>query len=84
VRDHDRVVRLAGVRKRYRGRGEVLAGVDLEVAPGVPVSVVGGNGAGKSTLLRIAAGCASPGAGGCTAGPPSSATCRSQRRRRPG
>jgi ABC-type Mn2+/Zn2+ transport system ATPase subunit len=63
VRDHDRVVRLAGVRKRYRGRGEVLAGVDLEVAPGVPVSVVGGNGAGKSTLLRIAAGCASPGAG---------------------
>jgi len=51
------------VRKRYRGRGEVLAGVDLEVAPGAPVSLVGGNGAGKSTLLRIAAGCASPGAG---------------------
>jgi len=57
------VVRLVGVRKRYRGRGEVLAGVDLEVAPGAPVSVVGGNGAGKSTLLRIVAGCASPTAG---------------------
>jgi ABC-2 type transport system ATP-binding protein len=68
VRDHGAVVRpapvvLERVRKRYRGRGEVLAGVDLEVAPGRPVSVVGGNGAGKSTLLRIAAGCASPTSG---------------------
>ncbi|MCO1659157.1 ATP-binding cassette domain-containing protein [Pseudonocardia humida] len=57
------MVRLAGVRKRYRGRGEVLAGIDLQIVPGVPVGLVGGNGAGKSTLLRIAAGCASPSAG---------------------
>ncbi|WP_214404449.1 ATP-binding cassette domain-containing protein [Pseudonocardia lacus] len=64
------MVRLAGVRKRYRGRGEVLAGVDLEVAPGEPVSLVGGNGAGKSTLLRIAAGCASPTAGRVRGRPP--------------
>jgi ABC-2 type transport system ATP-binding protein len=62
VRDHGRVI-LVGVRKRYRGRGEVLAGVDLEVAAGRPVGVVGGNGTGKSTLLRIAAGAAAPSAG---------------------
>jgi ABC-2 type transport system ATP-binding protein len=74
VRDHGRVapapVVLEQVRKRYRGRGEVLAGVDLAVEPGRPVSVVGGNGAGKSTLLRIAAGCASPSAGRVRGRPP--------------
>jgi ABC-2 type transport system ATP-binding protein len=63
VRDHDRVIRLTGVGKRYRGGPEVLAGVDLEVPPGCPVSVVGGNGTGKSTLLRIVAGAASPSSG---------------------
>ncbi|MFD1522521.1 ATP-binding cassette domain-containing protein, partial [Pseudonocardia yunnanensis] len=57
------MIRLAGVRKRYRGRVEVLAGVDLELIPGRPVAVVGGNGTGKSTLLRIVAGCAAPTAG---------------------
>jgi ABC-type multidrug transport system ATPase subunit len=57
------MIRLAGVRKRYRGRLEVLAGVDLELVPGRPVAVVGGNGTGKSTLLRIVAGCTAPTAG---------------------
>jgi ABC-2 type transport system ATP-binding protein len=56
-------VELVGIRHRYRGVGEVLAGVDLEVAPGRPAVVVGGNGSGKSTLLRIAAGCLAPGSG---------------------
>lgn len=56
-------MRLEAVRKRY-GRGpEVLAGVDLEVVPGVPAVVLGANGAGKSTLLRIAAGCSVPTSG---------------------
>ncbi|QJY45185.1 ATP-binding cassette domain-containing protein [Pseudonocardia broussonetiae] len=56
-------MRLEGVRKRY-GRGpEVLAGVDLDVVPGVPAVVLGANGAGKSTLLRIAAGCSVPTSG---------------------
>jgi ABC-2 type transport system ATP-binding protein len=64
------VIRLAGVRKSYRGVGEVLAGIDLELAPGRPVVVVGGNGTGKSTLLRIAAGCTAPGAGSVTGRPP--------------
>lgn len=44
-----------GIRKSF-GRRRVLAGVDLEVAPGELVAVVGENGTGKTTLLRILAG----------------------------
>ncbi|GAA5126404.1 ATP-binding cassette domain-containing protein [Pseudonocardia adelaidensis] len=61
-------VRLAGVRKSYRRR-EVLAGIDLELAPGRPVVVVGGNGTGKSTLLRVAAGASAATAGSVTGRP---------------
>jgi heme ABC exporter ATP-binding subunit CcmA len=38
------------------GRFPVLAGVDLDVAPGEVVLLTGGNGAGKTTLLRLIAG----------------------------
>lgn len=70
VREDDGVgVRLAGVRKSYRRRGEVLAGIDLELAPARPVVVVGGNGTGKSTLLRIAAGASAPTTGRVTGRP---------------
>jgi ABC-2 type transport system ATP-binding protein len=41
---------------RSFGRRRVLRGVDLAVAPGTLVGIVGENGAGKSTLLRILAG----------------------------
>jgi ABC-2 type transport system ATP-binding protein len=47
-------VRLRGVSKRYRHFS--LEGVDLEVARGRALGVVGQNGAGKSTLLRIVMG----------------------------
>ena len=44
-----------GLRARY-GRIEVLHGIDLSVASGEIVSVVGANGAGKTTLLRCLSG----------------------------
>ncbi|QCJ00279.1 ABC transporter ATP-binding protein [Agrobacterium larrymoorei] len=44
-----------GLRSRY-GRIEVLHGIDLEVAAGEIVTVVGANGAGKTTLLKCLSG----------------------------
>ena len=44
-------IRIAGLVKRF-GKREALAGVDLEVAPGEAVGLVGANGAGKTTLLK--------------------------------
>jgi branched-chain amino acid transport system ATP-binding protein len=44
-----------GLRSRY-GRIEVLHGIDLQVASGEIVTVVGANGAGKTTLLRCLSG----------------------------
>jgi ATP-binding cassette subfamily C protein len=41
-------------------QNHVLRGVDLTVAPGEVVAVVGTTGAGKSTLAKIAAGLAAP------------------------
>jgi ABC-2 type transport system ATP-binding protein len=51
-----------GLTVRYGGR-TALEGVDLWVAPGEVVAVVGGDGAGKSTLLRALAGAVRPAAG---------------------
>jgi ABC-type multidrug transport system ATPase subunit len=50
------------IRKSF-SRRRVLAGVDLDVAPGELVAVVGENGTGKTTLLRILAGDLRPDAG---------------------
>jgi energy-coupling factor transport system ATP-binding protein len=44
----------------HRDGPAVLRGVDLAVAPGERVALMGRNGAGKSTLLRVAAGLAQP------------------------
>jgi ABC-2 type transport system ATP-binding protein len=56
------VLEARGICKSF-GRHQVLAGVDLAVAAGEMVAVVGENGSGKSTLLRILAGDLRPDAG---------------------
>ena len=42
---------------------QVLFGIDLEVAPGETLALLGTNGAGKSTILRVISGLAVPGRG---------------------
>ena len=45
------MVRAEGVCKRFGGQ-EVLKGIDLEVAPGEVMCIIGPSGSGKSTFLR--------------------------------
>ncbi|WP_261164364.1 amino acid ABC transporter ATP-binding protein [Microbacterium sp. Marseille-Q6965] len=45
------LVQAVGVRKRF-GDNEVLKGIDLAVAPGEVVCLIGPSGSGKSTFLR--------------------------------
>ncbi|WP_439377308.1 ABC transporter ATP-binding protein [Amycolatopsis lexingtonensis] len=62
-------VRLDGVRKTFgpTGRAVVaLDGVDLTVAPGEFVCLLGASGCGKSTLLNLVAGLDAPSAGEIT------------------
>jgi ABC-type nitrate/sulfonate/bicarbonate transport system ATPase subunit len=65
-----------GVRRTYPGGVQALAGVDLEVADGEVVAVVGRSGCGKSTLLELAAGLQEPDAGSVSVGGRIAATDR--------
>ncbi len=49
------VVRITGLHKRF-GANEVLKGIDLSIARGEVVCIIGPSGSGKSTLLRCVNG----------------------------
>lgn len=53
------ILELAGVEKTF-GRNHVLKGVDLDVAPGKSLVVLGGSGSGKSVMLKSALGLLTP------------------------
>jgi branched-chain amino acid transport system ATP-binding protein len=59
------VLRLEGVRAGY-GKIEVLHGLDLTVAEGEIITIIGANGAGKSTLLKTISGVVRPSFGSIT------------------
>ncbi|WP_420131285.1 heme ABC exporter ATP-binding protein CcmA [Rhodopseudomonas sp.] len=60
-------MRLRGLGLRcIRGGREVFDGLDVEVAGGEALALVGHNGAGKTSLLRLIAGLLQPAAGSIT------------------
>lgn len=59
---HDYVLSLRGVSKSF-GSVNALTDIELDVAEGSVVAIVGDNGAGKSTLVKILAGVHAPTSG---------------------
>ena len=57
------MIRVRGLRKEYAGGAVALQDVELEVASGEFVALIGSSGAGKSTLLRCLNGLVRPSAG---------------------
>ena len=55
-------IRVRGLRKAF-GAKQVLDGIDLDVAAGTSVVVIGGSGTGKSVLLKCILGLIEPDAG---------------------
>ena len=48
----DAMLSVRGITKAF-GSNSVLKGIDMDIAKGSVVALIGGNGAGKSTLVKI-------------------------------
>ena len=59
----DMLFHLRNVRYLYNGRQLALDGIDLDIARGEQVVLLGANGSGKSTLLKLLDGIIAPSAG---------------------
>ncbi len=55
-------IRIRGLKKSFGGK-VVLDGIDLDIAPGTSMVVIGGSGSGKSVLLKCILGLIEPDAG---------------------
>jgi simple sugar transport system ATP-binding protein len=62
MNEHSYRVEMVDIRKSF-GAIEALRGVNLRIAPGEVVGLVGDNGAGKSTLMKMLAGAEVPDSG---------------------
>jgi putative ABC transport system ATP-binding protein len=65
IGSHTVMIELKGISKRFSGKREVIAldGVDLKIARGELVSIVGPSGSGKSTMLNLIGGLDTPSTG---------------------
>ena len=63
--DTENVVEIRGLRFAY-GRRAVLRGIDLDIARGKVVAILGTSGSGKTTLLQLIGGSLKPSAGKVT------------------
>ncbi|MCE6995226.1 ABC transporter ATP-binding protein/permease [Saccharothrix sp. S26] len=68
VRPDDTTIKLAGVSYSYVDGHPVLRDVDLELAAGERVALVGASGAGKTTLAKLIAGVHEPTSGSISLG----------------
>ncbi|PJN95858.1 amino acid ABC transporter ATP-binding protein, partial [Amaricoccus sp. HAR-UPW-R2A-40] len=73
------MIRVTGLSKRFGDR-QVLDGVDLKIAPGERIAVIGPSGTGKSTLLRCLNFLDRPEAGRITVGDLTVDAARASRR----
>jgi phospholipid/cholesterol/gamma-HCH transport system ATP-binding protein len=58
----EHLVRIRGLHFAY-GRNRILRGIDLDIARGRVVAILGTSGSGKSTLLKLMSGALSPASG---------------------
>ncbi len=72
------LIALRGIGVRF-GAVEALRDVDLRIAAGESVALIGGNGCGKSTLLRVVHGLIAPSQGQLQAPPPAAQAMLFQR-----